>query len=97
MGFIKKGEYTVKDLGIAVPNAYAKIGHVSINEAGFAHATFNIQQNREDAIQKNPLERISITATIDKTQPIYAQLYVIAKESEFADWEDDIIEEIVEE
>lgn len=97
MGFIKKDSYVVTDLGIEIPTAYAKIAHVSINDKGVAHAVFNIQQNREDAVQKNPFERISISAQIDKTQPIYAQLYVIAKESEFMDWEDDIVEETVEE
>lgn len=93
MGFIKKNNYDISELGITLPTAYAKIGHVSIDEQGTARAIFNIQQSREDVINKNPLERITVSLSIDKTQPIYSQLYLAAKETKFTDWEDDIVEE----
>lgn len=92
MGFIKKNNYNVNKLGIELPTAYAKIAYITIDASGNAHATFNIQQTREDVINKNPLERVNITALVDKTQPIYSQLYVVAKETKFVDWEDDIVE-----
>ena len=92
MGFIKKTNYTVNKLGMVLPIAYAIIDHISIGKNGKALATFNIQQTREDALQKNPLEKINVTVDIDKTQPIYSQIYVAAKETNFIDWEDDIVE-----
>lgn len=93
MGFISKKNYEIKDLGVVLPTAYAMIDHISIDKNGKAHATFSIQQSREDVINKNPLERINVTVDIDKTQPIYSQVYIAAKESKFADWEDNIVED----
>ena len=93
MGLMKKQEYEVKSLGITIPTVYAKIGHLLIDENGRARATFNIHQSRENTINNRPLDRISVSTVIDKTQPIYSQLYIAAKEGVFADWIDDIVEE----
>lgn len=91
MGFIRK-DYEIKDLGIIIPTAYAKISNVHIDSQGNAYASFEIQQSRNDIAIKNSLENIYLFKLIDKTQPIYAQLYIAAKEEFFADWEDDIVE-----
>ena len=91
MGFIRKN-YEVKDLGITIPSAYAKISNIHIDIEGKAYATFEVQQSREDVAKKQSLEIVSFSKEIDKTQPIYSQLYIAAKEELFSDWEDDIVE-----
>ena len=95
MGLFKKQEYQVKELGITIPEVYAKIGHLTIDEDGKARAVFNIHNNRENTMSKRPLDIVMITTNIDKTKPIYSQVYIAAKETTFVDWEDDIIEETV--
>lgn len=91
MGFIRK-DYEVKDIGITIPSAYAKITNINIGEDGVVYSMFDIQQTREDIGVKDSLETISFKTPIDKTQPIYAQVYIAAKEELFKDWEDDIVE-----
>ena len=95
MGLKLTTGYEVKDMGITIPEAYAKISYVNINENGMANAVINIQQTRDDVINKTPLDRVYIKAQIDKELPIYSQLYIVAKEKEiFAGWEDDIVESL---
>ena len=91
MGFIRKN-YEVKDIGITIPSAYAKITNVYIGEDDVAYTTFAIQQTRDDIGKKDSLETVSFRSTIVKTQPIYTQIYTAAKAELFADWEDNIIE-----
>lgn len=91
MGFIRKKEYTIENLGITIPEAYAKIERLLIDNDGNAHATFNIHQSRENTNNKIPLERKTFSVIIDKTLPIYSQVYISAKNEIFSDWEDDIV------
>lgn len=94
MGLMLNQEYVIDDLGISIPTAYAKIGTISISETGTARTVFNIHKTRESVIDKVPLTKKLISVDIDKTLPIYSQIYTAAKEYAFKDWEDDIIEEL---
>ena len=90
---LKTTNYEVKDLGITVPTAYAQVTSLFIDKASNAYADFSIQQNRDDIATKEAFTKESISCTIDKTQPIYTQVYNNAKETIFKDWEDDIVDE----
>lgn len=89
---LKTTSYEVKDLGITVPTAYAQVTSLFVDKAGNAYADFSIQQKRDDIGTKEAFVKESISCTIDKTQPIYMQVYNKAKEEIFNDWEDDIVE-----
>lgn len=89
---LKTTNYEVKDLGIMVPTAYAQVTSLFIDKGGNAYADFSIQQNRDDIDTKEAFAKESISCTIDKTQPIYTQVYNKAKETIFEGWEDDIVE-----
>ena len=93
---LKTTNYEVKNLGITVPNAYARLTNITINLKGEAFGVFEIHQNREDITKSHPLERIHINTKIDKEEPIYSQMYIAAKKEKFSSWEDDIIEEVTE-
>lgn len=45
---LKTTNYEVKDFGITVPEAYARLTQISIDLNGEAFGTFEIHQKRED-------------------------------------------------
>ena len=92
MGF-KTTNYEVAELGITLPTAYAQIETFTTDINGEVYATFAIQQNREDIVTKTILEHKTFMCKIDKSQPLYKQLYIAAKPELFPNWEDDIVEE----
>lgn len=92
MGFIKSN-HTIEKLGLTLPTAYARIINIHVDKDGRAYGTLAIQQSREDVGTLRPLDQVTIDVQIDKTAPIFEQLYLKAKEEQFADWEDDIVEE----
>lgn len=89
---LKTTNYQIKDLGISIPEAYARLTNININVDGEAFGTFEVHQTREDLIENKPLERIHVNYVIDKKLPLHKQMYEKAKEELFIDWEDDIIE-----
>lgn len=91
MGF-KTTNYEIKNLGLIIPEAYAMITKIVISPESRAYATFDIQKSREDINKKASLEQINVSYNIDKTAPIYEQLYLKAKEEYFSNWQDDIVE-----
>ena len=91
MGFIKKN-HEIKDMGIILPDAYAQIGNLSVGIDGHATAIFLIQQSRENITNKDSFDTVVYRCSIDKTLPIYKQVYEKAKLDIFVDWEDDIVE-----
>ena len=93
---LKTTNYKVKDFGITIPTAYARLTNVNINIEGEAFCIFEIHQGREDFEKTSPLERIHANYVINKDLPVYNQLYLKAKEDFFADWEDDIVTNISE-
>lgn len=88
---LKTTNYNVKDYGITLPQAYARVSNIFVNIDGIVSATFEIQQSREDIGFKSSLDRIYFECEIDKEQPLYKQVYEKAKNELFFDWEDDII------
>ena len=91
---LKTTNYEVKDFGITIPEAYARLTNININVDGEAFGTFEIHQTRENLIENYPLERIHVNYVIDKDLPVHNQIYVKAKEELFPGWEDDIVKEI---
>ena len=88
---LKTINYQIKEKGITIDTAYAKIGSIYIN-GNKATANFAIQQSREQTESLDALEYKSVSCVIDKEKPLHEQMYVKAKEEVFKDWEDDIVE-----
>lgn len=91
MGLIKKNNYTIEDLGIVLEQAYAQIRNVTIDIDGNASVIFVIQQDRESIATKQPIDVISWRCNVDKSLPIFEQIYIKAKEEIFNGWEDNIV------
>lgn len=88
---LKISNYTVKEYGITLDNAYAQLTNISIGVEGMANCVFEIQQTREDIQTKGALERKFLSCEINKDLPIHKQAYEKAKEELFSAWEDDIV------
>lgn len=89
---LKTNNYSVDNINLTLPTAYAQITHLSVDLNGNASAIFSIQQNRDMISTSEAIETKHIRCSIDKEQPIHAQVYTMAKESIFEGWEDDIVE-----
>lgn len=90
---LKTKNYEIKKNGITIPEAYAQINQITISEDGICYADFKIQQTR-DSMSLGALDRVCIDCKVDKSLPIYEQVYTYAKETVFTGWEDDIVESI---
>lgn len=88
---LKKVNYTVTSLDLVLPTAYAIISKLEVDKMGNGKALFEIQQDRENAENSNPLETKEVNFIADKTGAIYEQAYLAGKADIFVDWEDDII------
>ena len=91
---LKTTNYKVEDYNLVLPTAYAKITNIEISPDGDAFTTFAIQQTREDISNNKPLIELRLDCKIDKSLPIYEQIYTFSKAIMFKDWEDDIVEEV---
>lgn len=89
---LKTTNYEVKELGITLPEAYAQIVELSVSSKSVATARFSISKSRADIPVLMPVNVELVTAIIDKDKPIYEQMYLAAKETIFANWQDDIVE-----
>lgn len=89
---LKTNNYSVDDINLTLPTAYAQITHLSVDLNGNASAIFSIQQNRDMISKNEAIETKHVRCFVDKEQPIYAQVYTKAKATAFEGWEDDIIE-----
>jgi hypothetical protein len=89
MGFIKEN-YINEKMGISLEKAYARIHDISIDGDNHAQAIFVIQQSREATYDKQPIDGVVFETDIDRNKLIYEQVYSSAKETVFADWENDI-------
>lgn len=88
---LKTNNYHVDDINVTLPEAYAQITHISVNFDGTANAMFAIQQSRDMISANEAIDTKHLRCSINKEQPIYAQVYTKAKEELFKDWEDDIV------
>lgn len=88
---LKTTDYKIERNGIKVPEAYAQINQLSVTEDSTCYATFKIQQTR-DAMELDALDYVNVQCNVNKSLPVYEQVYNFAKETEFVGWEDDIVE-----
>ena len=88
---LKIDNYHVNDINVTLPTAYAQITHLSVNVNGVATAMFAIQQTRGLIATNEAIETKHIRCSVDKEQPIFAQVYTKAKETLFEGWQDDIV------
>ena len=91
---LKTKDYKVDKYDIVLPEAYARLVRVSIDIQGDASGMFEINKTRKDMLTKESFEVKYVSCKIDKNLPIYEQLYNKAKETKFAGWEDDIVDEV---
>ena len=89
---LKTTNYEVKDFGITLSDAYARLTNINVDLSGEVFGMFEIHQTREDIDTKSPIERKNFNCTINKDLPIHKQVYEAAKEALFTGWEDDIVE-----
>ena len=88
---LKTTNYQIKEKGITIDTAYAKIGSIFV-KGNRATANFDIQQSREQTESLEALDIVSVSCVIDKEKPLHEKMYLNAKEEIFMDWEDDIVE-----
>lgn len=88
---LKTTNYEIKRSGITIPDAYAQIEQLTVAEDGRCFADFKIQQTR-NLMCLSALDRKSVECMVDKSLPIYEQVYNAAKKTVFVGWEDDIVE-----
>lgn len=75
---LKKSNYTVKELGITVNEAYAIIHALSVR-GNRGSAEFYIQGSRENAFNLKPLERKFLDFTVNRNENPYTTAYTVAK------------------
>jgi len=75
---LKTVNYEVKSLGITLPNAYALLKDIKINDAT-GIATFVVQSTREMALKMKPIETVKIEFAFDRTKNPVETAYITAK------------------
>lgn len=78
MGF-KTTNYEIPELGLTLPSAYAVVKGLQVN-GKVGEAVFAIQQNRDDAFDKEPLKTVRIYFTVNREENIMTTAYNKAKE-----------------
>lgn len=75
---LKTTNYTIEELGITLPNAYAYISNLSVyGEKG--RADFVVQTSRDSAIKLQPLKTVSIEFDVDRNENPLVTAYRYAK------------------
>ena len=82
---LKTTNYTVKSTDYTYPNAYAMLNNLVI-ESGWVKATFVVQETREKAINKDPLEIIHLGFKWDRKANPVEMAYNLVK-SKITDYE----------
>lgn len=82
---LKTTNYFVKNLGISLPNAYAKIRTLVLENDGTVRATFGIQQSRELLDSYSPIEIVSVqTKNVwDRKTPLEKVAYEAVKQETY--------------
>lgn len=108
MGLVKNN-YEVKKLGIVLPKAYARIIRIDKNVVtNYACATFAIQSNRDNTVNKEPLEIVKVDFPLNTNEVDFKTAYETAKKQfivknedgnttqtvtmPFFGWDNDIVE-----
>lgn len=100
---LKKTNYTIEELGLTLPEAYAYIRNLYVyGDKG--NAEFVIQASRENAINLHPLKTVNIEFDVNRNESPYVTAYnkakrvhtiqrgdkTITREMPFHGWTDDI-------
>lgn len=64
---LKTTNYTIKELGITLPNAYALLKDIKVVD-NRGVATFNVQSTRETATELKPIETVAVEFVFDRTE-----------------------------
>lgn len=75
---LKTTNYTVKELGITLPNAYALIKDLRVQN-NIVTANFVIQATRETAATLKPIETVSITFKFNRNENPIVTAYNLVK------------------
>jgi hypothetical protein len=76
---LKTKNYTIEEIGLTLPNAYAVIRNIYIDgERGVAE--FAVQTSRENAFNKKPIKIVSVEFTVDRNENVYKSAYRAAKD-----------------
>lgn len=93
---LKKLNYTTRNTNVTLPEAYCLISYVELErDKAIIHAY--VQASRQACKDYTPLEIFEVQATVDMALPIYEQMYTRLKEFLGEGWEDDIVEEVIDE
>ena len=75
---LKTKNYTIEEIGITLPEAYAVIKNLWV-EGDRGNAEFAIQANRDNAFALEPIKRIHIPFTVNRNESPYKTAYTVAK------------------
>ena len=75
---LKTTNYQVKDLGIVLPNAYALLRDIKVNN-DWVTALFVIQSDRENATALKPIETVTITFKFNRNENPIETAYTLVK------------------
>lgn len=76
---LKRSNYEVKNMGVTLPQAYAVIRKLNIND-DYGTAELAVQANRELAFDKDPYETVNIFFKVNRNENPYKTAYAKAKE-----------------
>ena len=79
---LKTTYYEVKDLGITLPEAYAKIREMRLSKSNIVDVTFVVQTTRDNTELLAPIETRSIHFTWDRKSDLAVTAYKEAKKRE---------------
>lgn len=87
---LKTKNYTVKDLGITLPTAYAIIKNISVQN-DLVTAVFVIQSDREKAMTLKPLETVSLVFKFNRNEnPVQTAYNLIKGKMKDFVWNDEL-------
>lgn len=75
---LKTKNYTIEEIGITLPEAYAVIDNIHI-EGDRGSAEFVIQANRDNAFALDPIKRVYVPFTVNRNENPYHTAYTAAK------------------
>lgn len=87
---LKTTNYTARQFGVTMPNAYARLVNVNVDKDGHANCAFHVTKSRDDS--DSAVEVRYYSCPVNKDDKIFEQVYNAAKKELFIDWEDDIVE-----
>ena len=81
---LKTNNYTIRDLGITLPTAYALLGELKIVKSRVT-AVFFIQTDREKAKTLNPIKKLTVSFEFNRNENPVESAYNLIKGKTFVD------------